>query len=123
MAPILPFVQPVARAAEAAAVESSALGSSALESSVEQNWKARNAEDGTNHLLSTGLWTLAVGIAAAAVAALFFGAFTAQGPHSSPGWLCMMLALMSLPFGITVASLGLAKSLRNRHLARAAARP
>lgn len=103
MAPIIPFVQTVASSAEP---------------TWEQNWKARNAEDGTNQLLSTGLWTLAVGISATALAALLFGGFTSEGPHTSSGWLCMMLALMSLPFGITVASLGLAKSLRNRHLAR-----
>lgn len=103
MAPIIQSVPAVARAAE---------------SSWEQNWKARNAEDGTNQLMRTGVWTLAVGIAATALAALVFGGFTQQGPHSNAGWLCMMFALMSLPFGITVSSLGLAKSLRNRHLAR-----
>lgn len=92
---------------------------SAAEPSWEQHWKTRNAEDGTNQLVRTGIWTLAVGIAATALAALVFGGFTQQGPHSSAGWLCMMFALMSLPFGITVSALGLAKSLRNRHLARA----
>jgi FtsH-binding integral membrane protein len=88
------------------------------ESSWEQNWKLRNAEDGTNQLIRTGFWTLAFGIAATALAALVFSGFTQQGPHSSIGWLCIMFALMGLPFGITVSSLGLAKSLRNRHLAR-----
>ena len=95
----------------------------AAEPSWEQNWKLRNAEDGTNQLVHTGIWTLAVGIAATALAALVFGGFTSQGPHSSAGWLCMMVALMCLPFGITVSSLGLAKSLRNRHLARLDAHP
>lgn len=91
------------------------------EASWEQNWKLRNAEDGTNQLIRTGFWTLAFGIAATAVAALVFSGFTQQGPHSSIGWLCIIFALMGLPFGITVASLGLAKSLRNRHLAQQSA--
>jgi len=91
------------------------------ESSWEQDWKLRNAEDGTNQLIRTGIWTLAFGIAAAALAAIVFSGFTQQGPHSSIGWLCVMFALMGLPFGITVSSLGLAKSLRNRHLARLSA--
>lgn len=104
MAPIIQFARPVARTAEP---------------SWEQNWKTRNAEDGTNQLIRTGIWTLAVGIAATALAVLVFGGFTHQGPHSSAGWLCVIFALMTLPFGITVSALGLAKSLRNRHLARA----
>lgn len=91
---------------------------SAAEPSWEQAWKLRNAEDGTNQLIHTGIWTLVIGIAAAAFAAMVFGAFTQQGPHSNIGWLCMMFALMCLPFGIMVSGLGLAKSLRNRHLAR-----
>lgn len=103
MAPITQSVRSIARPAESAH---------------EQNWKARNAEDGTNQLLRTGACMLAVGFVSTALAALLFGAFTPQGPHSSAGWLCMMFAIMSLPFGITVSSLGLAKSLRNRHLAR-----
>lgn len=90
----------------------------AAESSWEQNWKARNAEDGTNQLVRSGIAMLVIGITATALAALVFGGFTQQGPHSSAGWLCMMFALMTLPFGITVSALGLAKSLRNRHLAR-----
>lgn len=100
------------------AIQSTRSVSGAAESSWEQNWKARNAEDGTSQLLRTGAWTLAVGIVAAAVAALVFGGFTSEGPHSTPGWLCIMFTLMTLPFGITVSALGLAKSLRNRHLAR-----
>lgn len=103
MAPIIQSVPSVATAAEP---------------SWEQNWKARNAEDGTNQLIRTGIWTLAIGIAATALAALVFGGFTQQGPHSSAGWLCIMFALMCLPFGITVSTLGLAKSLRNHQLAR-----
>ena len=103
MAPITHSVSSAARAAEP---------------TWEQNWKARNAEDGTNQLVRSGIAMLTVGIAAAALAALVFGGFTQQGPHSSPGWLCMIFALMTLPFGITVSALGLAKSLRNRHLAR-----
>ncbi len=103
MSPIIQSVPTVARSAE---------------SSWEQNWKLRNAEDGTNQLIRTGFWMLVIGIAATALAALVFSGFTQQGPHSSIGWLCIMFALMGLPFGITVASLGLAKSLRNRHLAR-----
>ncbi len=103
MTPIIQSIRPVAGTAEP---------------SWEHSWKLRNAEDGTNQLVRTGIWTLAVGIAATALAALVFGGFTQQGPHSSAGWLCMMVALMCLPFGITVSALGLAKSLRNRHLAR-----
>jgi hypothetical protein len=86
------------------------------------DWKTRNARDGTNQLLRTGLLTLAFGALAATLVSTVFGGISPQGAHTNAGWLALIAALMSLPFGVLVFALGFAKSLRNRHLARLAAR-
>lgn len=85
---------------------------------VRDHWKARNAEDGTLQLLRTGIWTLLVGVLSAVLSATVFGGISRHGPHSNPGWLSLMVAMMCLPFGLMVFALGVAKSLRNRRLAQ-----
>jgi hypothetical protein len=86
------------------------------------DWKTRNAQDGTNQLLRTGVLTMAFGALAATLTSTVFGGISPQGPHTNAGWLSLIAALMSLPFGVLAFALGFAKSLRNRHLARLAAR-
>lgn len=78
------------------------------------------ADDGTRALLVTGIWILIAGVVAAALAATVFGGISRQGPHTSAGWLALMVALMCLPFGLMLFGLGAAKWMRNRRLARQA---
>lgn len=81
------------------------------------------SDDGTRALLHTGIWMLAAGAAAALLAATVFGGISRQGPHTNAGWLALMAALMSLPFGLMLFTLGAAKWLRNRRLARRSLAP
>lgn len=71
-------------------------------------------EDGTRQLLQSGCGTLAVGVIAAALTKFVFGGIGPQGPHTNPGWLSLMVAMMCLPFGFLLFLLGAAKWMRNR---------
>ena len=81
-----------------------------------------NRQDGTTALLRTGFSTIAVGIFAAALTLFVFGGVGPQGARSNPGWLCLIVFLMSTPFGVLLATLGVAKWFRNRGIARRGAR-
>lgn len=76
-------------------------------------------DDGTRQLLVSGSWTLAVGLLAALLTETVFGGIGRQGPHTNSGWLSLLVALMSLPFGFLLFLLGAAKWLRNQSLKRA----
>jgi hypothetical protein len=73
-------------------------------------------DDGTRQLLQAGVWTIAAGVLAAALTSTVFGGIGRQGPHTNSGWICLMIALMCLPFGAMAFILGAAKWLRNRHI-------
>jgi hypothetical protein len=74
-------------------------------------------DDGTRQLLQSGGWTIVAGLLALLLMATVFGGVTRQGPHTSSGWLALIVALMCLPFGSLLFLLGAAKWLRNRKLA------
>ena len=71
----------------------------------------------TRLLLRTGGGCFATGIFSALLMLTVFGGVTRQGPHTNSGWLALMVAMMCLPFGTILLSLGLAKWLghRRRH--------
>ncbi|HEX4067386.1 MAG TPA: hypothetical protein VHZ09_15310 [Acidobacteriaceae bacterium] len=75
-------------------------------------------DDGTRPLLLAGSWILVAGVCAALLAATVFGGITRDGPHTNAGWLALMVAMMCLPFGLMLFTLGAAKWLRNRRLQR-----
>jgi hypothetical protein len=75
-------------------------------------------DDGTRALLQAGLAILLAGALAALLTATVFGGIGRQGPHTSAGWLSLMVAMMCLPFGLMLFALGAAKWLRNRRLRR-----
>jgi hypothetical protein len=75
-------------------------------------------DDGTEQLLQSGGWTIAAGLLAALLMATVFGGITRQGPHTSSGWLALIVALMCLPFGSLLFALGAAKWFRNRRIER-----
>ncbi|HEX3438308.1 MAG TPA: hypothetical protein VHT24_16185 [Pseudacidobacterium sp.] len=74
--------------------------------------------DGTRQLLQSGAGTLAAGILAAALTKFVFGGIGPQGPHTNSGWIALMIAMMCLPFGFLLFSLGAAKWLRNKSQAK-----
>ena len=73
-------------------------------------------DDGTRQLLKSGGGTILAGLLALLLMVTVFGGVTRQGPHTSSGWLALIVALMCLPFGSLVFLLGAAKWLRNRRL-------
>ncbi len=78
----------------------------------------QTGEDGTRALLRAGIGILAAGLLAALLTVTVFGPIGIHGPHNNGGWLCMLAAMMCLPFGLMLFGLGFAKWLRNRHLRR-----
>ena len=75
-------------------------------------------DDGTSQLLKSGSGTILAGLLALLLMVTVFGGVTQQGPHTSSGWLALIVALMCLPFGSLLFLLGAAKWLRNRRMER-----
>jgi hypothetical protein len=76
------------------------------------------SSDGTRQLLQWGSSMVAAGLVAVALLQLFLGGFSRTGASTNSGWFALIAALMCLPFGGLLLTLGLAKWLRNRRLAR-----
>jgi hypothetical protein len=74
-------------------------------------------DDGTRQLVQAGIWTLAAGALAALLTSTVFGGIGSQGPYTNTGWICLLVAMMCLPFGSMTFALGAAKWFRNRRLA------
>ena len=58
------------------------------------------------------------GVLAAVLMETVWGGFTRTGATTNSGWLALIVALMCIPFGAMLLTLGLAKWLRNRSLQR-----
>ena len=74
--------------------------------------------DGTRQLLQWGASTVATGLVAAALLETVLGGFSSTGASTNTGWFALIVALMCLPFGSLLLTLGVAKWLRNRRIAR-----
>lgn len=59
-----------------------------------------------------------VGLLAAILLETILGGFSRTGASTNTGWLALIVALMCIPFGGLLLSLGIAKWLRNRSIAR-----
>ena len=71
-------------------------------------------DDGTRQLLQSGAGTILAGVVALLLMLTVCGGVTHQGPHTSSGWLALIVALMCVPFGSLLFLLGVAKWFRNR---------
>jgi hypothetical protein len=58
------------------------------------------------------------GLLSALLLVTVLGGFSATGANTNTGWFALIVALMCLPFGSLLLTLGVAKWLRNRSLAR-----
>ena len=87
-----------------------------------QEGKSKSARtqrsDGTAELLRGGGFMFGTGLLSGALLELFLGGMTKTGATTNAGWLALIVALMCLPFGALLLTLGIAKWLRNRSLRR-----
>ena len=72
-------------------------------------------DDGTRQLLQWGGSMVGTGLVAVLLLLTLFGGFTRQGATTIAGWFALIVALMCLPFGGLLLTLGVAKWFRNRH--------
>jgi hypothetical protein len=75
-------------------------------------------DDGTRQLLKWGGSIVASGLLAGILLLTVLGGFSPTGASTNSGWLALIVALMCIPFGGLLLSLGVAKWFRNRRLAR-----
>lgn len=74
-------------------------------------------DDGTRQLLRWGASILGAGLAALLLVTVL-GGFSPTGASTNTGWFALIVALMCIPFGGMLLTLGGAKWLRNRALFR-----
>jgi hypothetical protein len=72
--------------------------------------------DGTRQLLQWGASILGAGLLAALLIKTLLGGLSPTGASTNTGWFALIVALMCIPFGGLLLSLGVAKWLRNRSL-------
>jgi hypothetical protein len=70
--------------------------------------------DGTRQLLQWGSSMMGAGVLAAILLQTLLGGFGPTGASTNTGWFALIVALMCLPFGGLLLTLGVAKWLRNR---------
>ncbi|MFP5236403.1 MAG: hypothetical protein ACLGSD_10920 [Acidobacteriota bacterium] len=79
---------------------------------------AIEGNDGTRELLRWGGSTVGVGVLAMLLLETLLGGISRTGASTNTGWLAFIVALMCIPFGSLLLTLGVAKWLRNRKLRR-----
>ena len=84
--------------------------------------RAMQVNDGTRQLLQWGSSMLGMGVLAAILLQTLLGGFSPTGASTNTGWFALILALMCIPFGGLLLTLGVAKWLRNRAIQRAGTR-
>jgi hypothetical protein len=75
-------------------------------------------QDGTRQLLQWGSSIVGTGLLAALLLELVLGGFSPTGASTNAGWFALIVALMCIPFGGLLLTLGVAKWLRNLANAR-----
>jgi hypothetical protein len=76
------------------------------------------SSDGTRQLLQWGSSMVGAGLLAAILLQTLLGGFGPTGASTNTGWFALIIALMCLPFGGLLLTLGIAKWFRNRTLQR-----
>jgi hypothetical protein len=80
--------------------------------------RTTSPNDGTRQLLQWGSSMVGAGILASLLLQTLLGGFGPTGASTNTGWFALIIALMCLPFGGLLLTLGIAKWLRNRSLRR-----
>ena len=74
--------------------------------------------DGTRQLLQWGASMLGAGLLSAVLLETRLGGFSPIGASTNAGWFALIVALTCIPYGGLLLTLGVAKWLRNRQIAR-----
>ena len=77
-----------------------------------------SSSDGTRQLLQWGSSMVGTGLFAAILLQTLLGGFGPTGASTNTGWFALIVALMCIPFGGLLLTLGVAKWFRNRGLHR-----
>jgi hypothetical protein len=85
---------------------------------ISESAKLATPNDGTRQLLQWGSSMVGAGALAALLLQTLFGGFGPTGASTNTGWFALIIALMCLPFGGLLLTLGIAKWFRNRRLHR-----
>jgi hypothetical protein len=80
--------------------------------------RAVTSSDGTRQLLQWGASMTGAGLLSAILLQTLLGGFSPTGASTNTGWFALIIALMCLPFGGLLLTLGIAKWFRNRSLRR-----
>lgn len=78
--------------------------------------RKKTGGDGTRELLRWGGTMVGSGLVASLLLETVLGGFTRTGATTNTGWFALIVALMCLPFGGLLLTLGVAKWLRRRRL-------
>lgn len=71
-------------------------------------------DDGTRQLLQWGGVIMGTGLLAVVLLTTMLGGYTRRGATTNTGWFALIVALMCIPFGSMLLTLGAAKWLRKR---------
>jgi hypothetical protein len=75
-------------------------------------------DDGTRQLLQWGGSMVGAGLLAVVLLETLLGGYSRTGATTNTGWFALIVALMCIPFGSLLLTLGVAKWLRNRRIAK-----
>lgn len=76
--------------------------------------KKHLSDDGTRQLLQWGGSMVGTGLLATLLLETVLGGLSSTGASTNAGWFALIVALMCIPFGGLLLTLGVAKWLRNR---------
>ena len=80
--------------------------------------RVASSNDGTRQLIQWGSSMVGAGVLAGILLQTVLGGFSPTGASTNIGWFALIIALMCLPFGGLLLTLGIAKWLRNRSAQR-----
>ena len=78
----------------------------------------KQPDDGTRELLRWGSLIVGTGVVAAVLLETLLGGISPTGAKTNTGWFAFIVALGCIPFGLMLLTVGVAKWLRNRRIAR-----
>jgi hypothetical protein len=81
---------------------------------VKQKAKSGKIAEDTLALLRTGGSICVFGLICGGLTMMVFGGVGIHGPTTNAGWLALIVFIMSMPFGMMLLALGVAKWIRGK---------